>query len=93
MPVARGDIRVPGMHVEVALRLVKAHGREFSGQRIGKKKVRGGVIAKPSVSQAPGALDGVMRALLPEVVEGLVVVLKVRDFWYRARVREMPPRK
>ncbi|MNN74516.1 hypothetical protein D3C81_1907250 [compost metagenome] len=68
------------MHVQVALGFVEAHRRQLARFGIGEEFVAARLIAQASVAQAFIALVGVLRALLLEVVERLMVILEVGDF-------------
>ena len=79
--VARLDIRVAGVQVQIALRLVEGHGRQLARHGGGEEFVRDRAVARAAVAQVFGARSRAGRELL-EVVQRLVVELEVR------RVRE-----
>ena len=77
VPVPGGHVGITGMHVEVALGFAEGHSRQFAGLGIGDKPVGSRFAPQAIVTQALAALERVLRTLLHEVVERLVVVLEV----------------
>src|SRR3546814_4113095 len=76
MAIAGVDIRIAGVHVEIALRLVEGNRRQRARLDIGEEFVGPRRLTQAAVAQVPGARRGA-GGELDEIVERLVVRLEI----------------